>query len=148
MNDDPAALSHLHDLALPPPIGPWPATIGWWILAAGVGLALIVLAVHLAMAWRRNAYRRAALRELERTETAGELAALLKRTALAAFPRAEVAGLTGTAWRDFLMRTGGTGLAAGLTDIALGARPADPALLRAARTEARAWIRRHRAPSC
>ncbi|MBN8910366.1 MAG: DUF4381 family protein, partial [Rhodospirillales bacterium] len=49
--------------------------------------------------WRRNRYRRAALRELGRLPRTGNvvpaLAALLKRTALAAFPRERVAALTG-----------------------------------------------------
>ena len=63
--------------------------------------------------WKRNAYRREALAELDRIENAlaGDGAAhlllprlpeLLKRTALAAYGRGEVASLSGKSWLDFL----------------------------------------------
>jgi hypothetical protein len=59
---------------------------------------------------RANAYRRAAFRELDRLEEKNrwqELPGLLKRVALAAFPRSEVAGLTGASWITWLNQNGG-----------------------------------------
>lgn len=69
-----------------------------------------------------NRYRREALAELDRlTRTSPpprqlsvNLALLVRRTALAAFPREQVAALTGAAWLSFLDGTyGGTGFSNG-----------------------------------
>lgn len=106
-------LRQLADLAVPPPIGWVPQTWGWAMLAGVV----IMLAGWLA--WRgmkrraANRYRREALQMLDRLEaglTDDEqraaavlaMAELLKRVALAAWPRAEVATLSGHAWIQFL----------------------------------------------
>ncbi len=110
---DPASLSRLHDIVVPEPLPWWPPAPGWIVLAvlallAGVGLAWIRW-----RRWKRDAYRRAALTELDRigSDRTGGLAALpalIKRTALAAYPRAEVASLHGDAWLEFLDREGKT----------------------------------------
>jgi hypothetical protein len=108
-----ATLDKLADIAVPPPV-PWlPQTWGW----AALGVVLAVLVVWAGIRWRRrrkaNRYRVEALAELTRleaklgdqTERAEALAAmlgLLKRVALAAWPRAEVASLSGAAWVKFL----------------------------------------------
>ena len=91
---------------VPPALVPLvPQTWGW------VALAVLFAALALWGLWlghrRRvaNAYRRAALAELDRAGTTAELAAVLRRAALAAFPRAEVASLTGADWTNFLSRT-------------------------------------------
>ena len=66
------------------------------------------------------------------------------RTALAAFPRADVATLSGAAWAGFLERTGGRfgALAPALAEAPYHAVAVDgPAALAAARH----WIRRHHA---
>ena len=149
-------LDQLHDIAEPPPVSMMPATWGWAILAA----CLLVLLAAGVWAWfrhrRRTAYRRAALAELRALVPAlagGQDAAalavldrLLRRTALAAFPRAEVATLTGTDWIAFLDRTGGqlAPFAPALTTGPYARRiPAfdGPGLL----TAARHWIARHHA---
>ena len=54
-----------------------------------------------------DAYRRAALRELRGAESVVSIAELLKRAALAASPRTQVASLTGSAWVNWLAETGG-----------------------------------------
>jgi len=153
MTNDPADLSHLADIVLPPPIPWWPPAPGWWILAGALLVAAAILASAGIRHHRRNAYRRAALAELtgigivDRAESAAEVSAVLKRAALAAYPRAEVASLTGESWSHFLDRTGGTtdftsGQAAGLIAAAFGAPIADGA---AALVAARRWVKVHRA---
>src|SRR5947208_329006 len=102
---DPTDLSNLRDLALPTEVPLWPPAPGWWIVtAAGVASAAILLATAIAR-HRRNAYRRQALRELAVIDARG-ISALLKRAALAAWPREPVASLTGSDWLAFLDRTG------------------------------------------
>ncbi|SDR71001.1 protein of unknown function [Halopseudomonas sabulinigri] len=111
---DPAAmpmmLPELIDLLPPVPepeaISWLPQTWGWAVL----GLTLLVLLAWYGWRgyrhWQANRYRRAALQELEHRLAAGEgavaLTEVLRRTALVAFPRAEVAALSGDAWCDFL----------------------------------------------
>ena len=114
MSGDPADLSNLHDIVLPVPVSYWPPAPGWWILALAMLAVAVILIVRLVARYRRNAYRRAALRELDAIgpavdgASAMHISAVLKRTALVAFPREQVAGLTGPAWLAFLDRTGHT----------------------------------------
>lgn len=85
-----------------------------------VGLvAVFVLAAALALCWwayRRDTYRRTALRDLDdlvpqfydeetRKQALAKLAILLKRTALLVYPRERVAPLSGAAWLVFLAET-------------------------------------------
>jgi Ca-activated chloride channel family protein len=107
----------LIDIPLPQEVSLWPQT-----LTARVAVAVLAAAV-IAAVWsflhrrRVNRYRREALAELDRIEhtlegnktTVGlvaDLALLVRRTALAAFPREQVAALAGPAWLAFLDRTG------------------------------------------
>jgi hypothetical protein len=137
---DPADLSNLRDIVVPPAVSWWPPAPGWWVVGAvclvATGLAIAVAARHR----RRNAYRREALRELESAD-ARDISAILKRAALAAFPRGQVASLSGPAWLTFLDRTGGTRFAttalASMTYGSAGDRDVIAA-------EARRWIARHR----
>jgi hypothetical protein len=109
-----AALQKLADIALPPPVSWWPQTWGW---AGLLGLLLILAAWLTARGvkrYRANRYRRDALAELDRLERMLSdddlglaLPALLKRVALAAWPRAEVAALSGADWVAFLRAHGG-----------------------------------------
>jgi hypothetical protein len=109
---DPGSLDRLHDIAVPPPVPWWPPAPGWYVVAA-LGLVLLGVAAWAAVArWRRNRYRREALAELDRLPRTGNIvpavAELLKRTALAAYPRDRVASLTGEQWLRFLNTTGRT----------------------------------------
>ena len=114
MSADPADLSNLHDIALPAPVSYWPPAPGWWILGFALLAVTLILIARLVAHHRRNAYRRAALRELDAIGPAVDsasavcISAVLKRAALVAFPREQVAGLTGPAWLAFLDRTGRT----------------------------------------
>jgi hypothetical protein len=94
-------LDSLHDFYQPPPPSFWPQTIGWYIVFAIASLLLLWFVVHQVRGWRKNRYRREALNELAHIEVT-ELSALLKRTALSAWPREEVAVLSGPAWLKFL----------------------------------------------
>ena len=119
MNPDPTSLDRLHDIVAPPPVQWWPPAPGWyWVL----GFFLSCVLVLLVLAWvrrQRNRYRREALAEVARQEPAlrepatraaalGALAEVLKRAALTAFPREQVANLNGPVWFEFLNRTGST----------------------------------------
>ncbi len=110
---DPASLQNLNDIVLPATIGWWPLAIGWYILAAILLVAFAWFAHRSLQRWMNNRYRRAALRELRllaegvqsvggRDSSLRQLPILLKRTALAAYPRKQVASLTGKDWHDFL----------------------------------------------
>jgi hypothetical protein len=162
MPNDPGALSNLRDLALPDPVAWWPPAAGVWILAATMlGLAAAALA-RAAACHRADAYRRAAARRLHAIDAAlagGTTArrdvglavfALLKRTALAAYPREEVASLSGPAFVDFLIRTSARRLdtAALAHDAAqaYGRTPADEAASHKLIVQARVWVASHRAP--
>jgi hypothetical protein len=105
----------LRDLHLPQAVGWWPLAPGWWILIAFAFAGLLYLAYKQFLKWRWNAARRIALSELARLRReyqqgadalalAKELSELLRRSMLAYAPRAEVAGLTGDRWLEWLDR--------------------------------------------
>ena len=99
--NDPASLDRLHDIVTPPPVSWWPPAPGWYVGSALLFLSVLLLLIRFGCRYHANAYRRAALRELQELEQASrwpELAALLKRVALSAFPRSKVASLTGESW--------------------------------------------------
>ncbi len=99
----------LREIHLPDPIGWWPLAPGWWLLIIGIPLLLLLLA-WLWRFLRRKTVKKLALLELETIarndlpplEKVQKLAILLRRISLSAYPRAEVAGLTGEAWLEFL----------------------------------------------
>lgn len=109
-------LANLHPLRAPDPIGWWPLAPGWWmLLLAGIILAA-TLAYLLRKRYRKNAYRRRALLQLQSLQRdylaksdAGlylsQINALLKSAALLAYPRTEVAAQHGRTWREFLNRS-------------------------------------------
>lgn len=110
---DAKLLAELKDIHYPSPLSWLTLAPGWWI-ALGILSAFI-----LYVAWRRQKHRAANrakkyalayLAQLERAAKtqksdallAGEVDALLKRTALFFFPRETLASLNGQAWLDFL----------------------------------------------
>lgn len=142
-------LDSLADIAVPAP-APWiPQTWGWAVL----GVALLAFAVWAFVSFRRrqerNRYRKEALAELasfSKEEAVLGIPNLLKRVALSAWPRAEVAALSGEAWVSFLRAHGPFSHEAArlLDDMEYRPRAAPrdedvQALMRAAR----AWIQRH-----
>ncbi len=159
MNDDNTSLDQLHDILLAPPPPWWPLAPGWYALAT---VLLISAAWFGYRAWHRyrcDRYRRAALAELtlievssSRAELAG-LPGLLKRTALHAFSRKQVAALSGDEWRSFLNRhCEGAPFdgEAGELLLMLAYHPVQAATqdLRPLINGIRTWIRQHRAEPC
>jgi Domain of unknown function (DUF4381) len=119
MTPDPYSLDNLRDIVEPASIPWWPPAPGVWLLLALVAVWTVAGLGLWWVRWRRQAYRRAGLRELrviaarldaapERAAALVDLAALLKRVALVAYAREQVAALSGDAWLTFLDRTGGT----------------------------------------
>src|SRR6202012_5857465 len=96
----------MHDFYQPAPPAWTPRTVGWYVLFAIVGLLMIWLTFRATRRWIANRYRREALRELPATAPDG-LSALLKRAALATWPREKVASLNGDDWINFLSATSG-----------------------------------------
>ena len=141
----PATLDRLHDFYQPPAPSWAPQTIGWYVVFALLFLLAVWIAWRVFARWRHNRYRREALRELEQAALSG-IPALLKRTALAAWPRKDVASLSGEPWLHFLEQTGGAGARAGaaLLDVDYRGTTLTPEQEKAVRQEAAGWIRRHR----
>jgi len=148
MNEDPASLDRLHDLVLAPPEPWWPPAPGWLLLLAALLLLLLAFLVTRFMKWQADRYRREALALLDDPTTPpAEWSAILKRAAIAAWPRDEVAGLTGSAWLAFLDRTAAmnsftSGPAKGLENLAFS--PPGQSDLSTLKSAAREWIVRHR----
>ena len=163
MTPDPTSLDRLHDIVAAPAVPWWPPAVGWYWLFGLLFLLLIVLLLRSLLLWQHNRYRREALAELATHESAltdparravalSAMAELLKRAALTAFPREQVATLTGPAWFAFLDRTGRTavfseGRGATLEDAAYDSRGAaslDEAQTKELASVVRAWLTHHR----
>ena len=127
----------------PAPISLVPQTAGWWVLGALLISALAYGLWRFLLRWRADAYRRAALIALERAaDDPAAIASILRRAALAAYPRDEVAGLAGADWIAFLRETGSFPEAAGPILVRAPYAPGgDAGTLREAGER---WIRTHR----
>ena len=143
-----APLDNLHDFYQPPPPSWAPQTIGWYTVFAIAGVLALWMLVHLARKWFANRYRREALRELA-TVPPDQFSALLKRTALAAWPREKVASLSGEPWLKFLDESSGGDLfhrapADRIEELALQSERLSSEDEVALRQATATWIRRHR----
>ena len=116
MESDAGNLANLHDIVLAQPVSWWPLAPGWYVLAFVIATLALVFAWRARRRWLARRYRRQALDELraiqndslEPAAAAANLMTLLKRTALSAYPRQQVAGLSGEDWWSFLDQcTGG-----------------------------------------
>lgn len=106
-------LQSLRDIHLPAPISIWPLAPGWYILIALITSAVLVL---FYLYYRKCLYARAkkqALKKLQHLHSLyqqghdaqlliAQASILLRRVALAYFPRQQIAGLHGTRWLQFL----------------------------------------------
>ncbi len=106
-------LSQLAPPHAPPHAGWWPLAPGWWIVLL---VSVAVLAVVLYRQTRPAArLRRHALRELKQLQEstkddmalAGALELLMRRYAVAHYGRDAVAGLSGERWLAFVVERGG-----------------------------------------
>ena len=118
---DPASLQNLNDIVLPATVGWWPLATGWYFLLGLLLIALAWFSYRSLHRWMNNRYRRAALQELQllanrihaideqnpekRDAKLRQIPILLKRTALSAYPRRQVASLSGKDWFHFLNST-------------------------------------------
>ena len=110
-------LQQLRDIHLPPPISGWPWAPGWWILMGVIVITIACLGYFLRRRFLQNKAKNAALAALwlcrrayevdhDGTKASADISILLKRVALAYFPRDRVAYLQGDAWVNFLTETG------------------------------------------
>ena len=110
----PELMELLNGISMPAPVPMFPQTAGWIILFIwSLGIAILA-GCHCYSKYQSNAYRRAAHKRLIQITVAPTvgvsndlnrgyaIAVLLKQTALAAYPRSQVASLHGTRWADFL----------------------------------------------
>jgi Domain of unknown function (DUF4381) len=105
------ALGDFVEVVAPGPVSWWPQTVGWLCLGLLLAVFASLFAWRKLRHWHANRYRREAALEIrklaagEHTEPLlAELNRLLKRVALAAYPRDEVAMLSGLPWAEFLSR--------------------------------------------
>ncbi|MEM9912940.1 MAG: DUF4381 domain-containing protein [Pseudomonadota bacterium] len=130
----------------PAPISLMPQTLGWPISLLVLAGVVVIVIRHVLKVRHAEAYRHAALAALDMAGTApAEVALVLRQTALAAYPRADVAGLYGQDWLDFLASTGGQSGFKDREGQALVRLPySDEKTLPAPTVElVRAWIREH-----
>jgi hypothetical protein len=143
----PPDLTKLHDFYQPPSPSWMPQTMGWYVLFALLCLVALWMIARAVSRWFANRYRREAL-QLIATTPASQLSALLKRAALVAWPRNQVAALTGDKWIDFLAQSSGIDafkVSPGnqLEDAAISTRPVAAQDATALRKLAEKWVRTH-----
>ncbi|MCP4896034.1 MAG: DUF4381 domain-containing protein [bacterium] len=107
-------MANLTEIGAPDAVPWWPPAPGWYAVVVVVIIVLLRGVWLLIRRWRANAYRRDAMQELRSLDVDNSqgmasmltmLPDLLKRVALTAFPRIEVAALSGPTWHQFLDRT-------------------------------------------
>lgn len=155
----PSAGEHidLGPLYEPTPVAFHFETPGWY-LVFGIGLLLILwISVVLVLKYRRNAYRRQALKLLftieNRFHSNQEVACvndtmiLLKQVALTTYPRAAVAELSGELWLQFLDSKAEKASFASISDTLLSAlyqnKIDQPEQVVQVFNNARNWIKHH-----
>jgi Ca-activated chloride channel family protein len=141
-------IGQLAEPAQPPAVSMVPQTVGWVVLAVIVLFLLTWLVWRGVRSWQTNAYRRIALAELQLAgDDPAAIAAILRRTALAAWPRTQVASLVGDDWLAFLDRSGGEdefSSAMGQAMLKAPYRPGRTGPVAGLKKSAGCWIRRHR----
>ena len=110
----------LHDITLPAPVSYLPQTVGWWVVAFLISGLALWIGIRIVRHRRANRYRRIALGRLAvleqelttpaRTQILAAIPQLVKQVALEAYPREDVACLSGMPWLEFLNKSyGGEG---------------------------------------
>ena len=149
MKSDPASLDNLADIYVPPPVSWWPPAAGWWIVFAVLVLAMLIGVIRAWKSWNANAYRRAAMRELQEAANLSEVSGILKRTALCAFPREQVASLSGWEWAVWLGKTAPIDVPDKVAECLAGGvfGIVESSCTDELREFTRAWITRHQIPT-
>jgi hypothetical protein len=156
---DSASLANLNDIVLAPLPPWWPAAPGWYALAFVLLIIIIWSIYRIWHRYHRNRYRRAAMAELVQIEAeqdahaASRLPALLKRTALHAYSREQVAALSGEQWRGFLDQHCQSAPFKGeagdlLTKLAYHPDAIKKSDLQLLLNSARIWVKHHRVEPC
>ncbi len=109
-------LQQLRDIHYPTPVPFWPLAPGWYVLSALVLITLGVISYFFYYSFVKHRLKRIVLQRIQELELqdevkiniAAELSVLLKRAALASYPRSLVAGLFGEDWLQFLDKTAAT----------------------------------------
>ncbi|ADE55209.1 DUF4381 domain-containing protein [Coraliomargarita akajimensis] len=104
MTSDSASLDNLRDIVVPPAPPMWPPAPGFWVLLFLCTMIGTTVLWYVIRHRQQNAYRRAGTQLLNDAKTVQELNQILKRVALAIFPREEVAPLYGAEWTHFLAK--------------------------------------------
>lgn len=138
MNGQAGSLKDLRDIAVPEPPPLWPPAPGVWVLLIVSAAVLLALFLWWRRARAQSAYRRAGLSLLAGARTTRDIDVILKRVALAVFPRPQVAPLYGDDWVGFLEATCSQARFAALVKADPSAE-ASPELRQVAGT----WIRHH-----
>ncbi len=118
MPNAPDPLQDLRDVHMPDPISWWPPAFGWWMIMGLliIGGSLIIWAWAYRQRTRPRRFALAQLKDVQQQYAAHaddhwaitQLSHLVRRVALATFPRSQVAGLSGKSWLQFLDTTGHT----------------------------------------
>ena len=100
----------IDEILLPGDISLLPTAPGWQLLGVLIGIYIIYRTIRFSRLWFKNRYRRAAfnaIAELDQhnsnpIDVAGKLPFYLKATALQAYPRRQIAAMSGQQWLSFL----------------------------------------------
>lgn len=153
-------LAQLHDIVLPQAVGWWPLAWGWWVLL----IIVVSTSATLIFLWRRNRqrerYRKAALAELDKIFQAyqldtnvarylQELSILLRRTAISAQPArfpVDIKGHNWLLWLEAQCPEAKTEFSTGIGQILLtGPYQANPKIdAQALQKLIRLWLQKHR----
>lgn len=110
------ALAQLHDIHMPQAITCWPLAFGWYLIAMALLAISIALSISIYRWYSKSRPKRQALRLLadyqkDYLQDANSqlccvrISELLRRVALAYYPRTQVAHLHGQIWINFLNTT-------------------------------------------
>jgi hypothetical protein len=147
----PQLLDLMHELVAFDPVSLMPQTDGWWVLLAWLLVAIALSFTKIIRHRRRNRYRREALEELERIDTASataatQVAGIVKRTALVAYAREDVASLYGADWATFLVESAGNDAMIEKSAANIAAAPYQPGIEATDILKpAKRWVKVHRA---
>ena len=160
------SLSDLQDIIIPESVSIFPLAPAWYAAAGILAFLLIRFGIRRYKSFRENRYRRDAGKELDHLEKiildsndpkdkvrgAMALPGLLKQTAISAYKRKTVAGLSQEAWSAFLDKKGSMKAFSGetgrlLSICAYGTPEQISALSESSRKELiaiiRKWIQKH-----